>query len=130
MQIREASEATPVDVRSDSGAKSGVSDNITDSVPAAPFGALTPDRPDASDSASETVTLLQREKQSAPEVARTTARIPVLAWPLLAVSLASVSSAGVVLASLPDVPTFTLAAWRLQTSGLKSAGPWSNLSVY
>ena len=45
-------------------------------------------------------------------------RIPLFAWPLLVVSLASVSSAGVVFASLPDVPTFTLAAWRLQTTGL------------
>lgn len=44
-------------------------------------------------------------------------RIPLFAWPLLLASLASVSSAGVIFASLPEVPTFTLAAWRLQTTG-------------
>lgn len=44
-------------------------------------------------------------------------RIPWFAWPLLLASLASVSSAGVIFASLPEVPTFTLAAWRLQTTG-------------
>lgn len=47
---------------------------------------------------------------------QTIRRIPLFAWPLLLASLASVSSAGVVFA-LPEVPTFTLAAWRLQTTG-------------
>ena len=44
-------------------------------------------------------------------------RIPLFAWPLLVASLVSVASAGVIFASLPEVPTFTLAAWRLQITG-------------
>ena len=40
--------------------------------------------------------------------------VPWLAWPLLVASLIAFSSAAVVFASLPDVPTCTLAAWRLQ----------------
>lgn len=40
--------------------------------------------------------------------------VPLLAWPLLAASLVAVSSAAVVFASMKDVPTFALAAWRLQ----------------
>ena len=52
-----------------------------------------------------------------PESKNATQLIPYFAWPLLLASLASVSSAGVVFASLPEVPTFTLAAWRLQTTG-------------
>ena len=43
---------------------------------------------------------------------------PWYAWPLLAASLLAVSSAAVVFASIPDVPTFTLAAWRLQLTTL------------
>lgn len=52
-----------------------------------------------------------------PDSEPTARRIPWFAWPLLLASLASVSSAGVIFASLPEVPTFTLAAWRLQTTG-------------
>ena len=40
--------------------------------------------------------------------------VPWFAWALLAASLVAVSSAAVVFASIPDVPTFALAAWRLQ----------------
>lgn len=43
---------------------------------------------------------------------------PWYAWPLLGASLLAVSSAAVVFASIPDVPTFTLAAWRLQLTTL------------
>lgn len=44
--------------------------------------------------------------------------IPLFAWSLLGASLLAVSSAAVVFASVPDVPTFTLAAWRLQLTAL------------
>ena len=40
--------------------------------------------------------------------------VPWFAWPLLVASLVAFSSAAVVFASIPDVPTCTLAAWRLQ----------------
>ena len=40
--------------------------------------------------------------------------VPWFAWPLLVASLIAFSSAAVVFASIPDVPTCTLAAWRLQ----------------
>ena len=43
---------------------------------------------------------------------------PWYAWPLLGASLLAVSSAAAVFASIPDVPTFTLAAWRLQLTTL------------
>lgn len=57
-------------------------------------------------------------QQERPQASRqATRRIPLFAWPLLLASLASVSSAGVIFASLPEVPTFTLASWRLQTTG-------------
>ena len=39
--------------------------------------------------------------------------VPWYAWPLLLASLVAVSSAAVVFATLPDVKTFTFAAWRL-----------------
>lgn len=45
---------------------------------------------------------------------RSRSSIPWFAWTLLGASLLAVSSAAVVFASIPDVPTFTLAAWRLQ----------------
>ena len=51
-----------------------------------------------------------------PEKHRST--IPWFAWTLLGASLLAVSSAAVVFASIPDVPTFTLAAWRLQLTAL------------
>ena len=44
--------------------------------------------------------------------------VPWYAWPLLLASLVAVSSAAVVFATLPDVPTFTLAAWRLSFTTL------------
>ena len=44
--------------------------------------------------------------------------IPLFAWALLFASLVAVSSAAVVFASIPDVPTFALAAWRLQLTTL------------
>ena len=40
--------------------------------------------------------------------------VPWFAWPLLVMSLVAFSSAAIVFASIPDVPTCTLAAWRLQ----------------
>lgn len=40
--------------------------------------------------------------------------VPWYAWALLAVSLVAVSSAAVVFASMKDIPTLALAAWRLQ----------------
>ena len=43
---------------------------------------------------------------------------PWFAWAMLFASLVAVSSAAVVFASIPDVPTFTLAAWRLQLTTL------------
>lgn len=66
---------------------------------------------------NETSVLLPVQGEMQPESRHATRRIPWFAWPLLFASLASVSSAGVIFASLPEVPTFTLASWRLQTTG-------------
>lgn len=92
--------------------KEGTTTAITDS---------TPSSQDVSDAVSgadnESSVLLPVQGALHPESMDATRRIPWFAWPLLLASLASVSSAGVIFASLPEVPTFTLAAWRLQTTG-------------
>lgn len=62
--------------------------------------------------------LLHADKQLAP-ISDVPKHVPWFAWALLAASLVAVASAAVVFASMKDVPTFALAAWRLQlTTGL------------
>ena len=69
------------------------------------------------DAENESSDLLPGQGDFHPESRHGIRCIPWFAWPLLLAALASVSSAGVIFASLPEVPTFTLAAWRLQTTG-------------
>lgn len=57
--------------------------------------------------------LLHADKLSVP-VSNVPKHVPWFAWALLAASLVAVASAAVVFASIKDVPTFALAAWRLQ----------------
>lgn len=72
-------------------------------------------RTDAKEGDGETSSLLHSDKDAATTADNSEGRhVPWFAWPLLVASLIAVSSAAVVFASIPDVPTFTLAAWRLQ----------------
>ena len=57
--------------------------------------------------------LLHTDKHPVP-ISNVPKHVPWFAWALLTASLVAVSSAAVVFASIPDVPTFALAAWRLQ----------------
>ena len=69
----------------------------------------------ASQSPEELASLLQAEvSDSVKPTTPCNRRAPWFAWPLLVASLVAFSSAAVVFASIPDVPTCTLAAWRLQ----------------
>ena len=73
------------------------------------------DDSDVRDTSEEASSLIPRFKAAAVTSASAEGRhTPWFAWPLLFASLVAVSSAAVVFASIPDVPTFTLAAWRLQ----------------
>ncbi len=73
------------------------------------------DDSDVQDTSEEVSSLLPGVKAAAVTSASAKGRhTPWFAWPLLFASLVAVSSAAVVFASIPDVPTFTLAAWRLQ----------------
>ena len=74
------------------------------------------DDTDVQDTSEELSSLLSGVKAAAVTAAASAEgrRTPWFAWPLLFASLVAVSSAAVVFASIPDVPTFTLAAWRLQ----------------
>ena len=72
-------------------------------------------RSHAKETDGETSSLLHGDKAAAITANSAEGRhVPWFAWPLLVASLIAVSSAAVVFASIPDVPTFTLAAWRLQ----------------
>lgn len=72
-------------------------------------------RSGAKEADGEASSLLHADKAAAVIVDSAEGRqVPWFAWPLLVASLVAVSSAAVVFASIPDVPTFTLAAWRLQ----------------
>lgn len=86
-----------------------------------PLATDLPDRRGEHHSAEETEDdlskLLKNGVQSSAEPQRAPGT-PWFAWPLLISSLVAVSSAAVVFASIPDVPTFTLAAWRLQLTTL------------
>ena len=57
--------------------------------------------------------LLHPDKELLP-ITNVPKHVPWFAWALLAASLVAVASAAVVFASIKDVPTFALAAWRLQ----------------
>ncbi len=83
---------------------------------------LSSDRADLCKSDEELSSLLHGDEAAPIETCTSHRRhVPWFAWPLLVASLVAVSSAAVVFASIPDVPTFTLAAWRLQlTTGLLS----------
>lgn len=74
------------------------------------------DDTDVQDTSEEISSLLSGVKAAAVTAAASAEgrHTPWFAWPLLFASLVAVSSAAVVFASIPDVPTFTLAAWRLQ----------------
>ena len=73
------------------------------------------DDSEVQDTSEEVSSLIPRVKAAAVTSASAEGRhTPWFAWPLLFASLVAVSSAAVVFASIPDVPTFTLAAWRLQ----------------
>ncbi len=74
------------------------------------------DDTDVQDTSEEISSLLPGVKAAAVTAAASAEGryTPWFAWPLLFASLVAVSSAAVVFASIPDVPTFTLAAWRLQ----------------
>lgn len=74
------------------------------------------DDTDVQDTSEEISSLLSGVKAAAVTAAASAEgrHTPWFAWPLLFASLVAVSSAAVVFASVPDVPTFTLAAWRLQ----------------
>ena len=69
----------------------------------------------ANQTAEESASLLQAEVADPVKPSTPCDRhVPWFAWPLLVASLVAFSSAAVVFASIPDVPTCTLAAWRLQ----------------
>ena len=74
------------------------------------------DDTDVQDTSEEISSLLSGVKAAAVTAAASAEgrHTPWFGWPLLFASLVAVSSAAVVFASIPDVPTFTLAAWRLQ----------------
>ncbi|DBA79052.1 TPA: hypothetical protein ACH3X1_008910 [Trebouxia sp. C0004] len=73
------------------------------------------DDSDAQGTSEEVSSLLPGAKAAAVISANAEGQhTPWFAWPLLFASLVAFSSAAVVFASIPDVPTFTLAAWRLQ----------------
>lgn len=74
------------------------------------------DDSDVQDTSEEFSSLLPGVKAAAVKASASAEgrHTPWFAWPLLFASLVAVSSAAVVFASIPDVPTFTLAAWRLQ----------------
>lgn len=68
----------------------------------------------ASQPPEELASLLHAEADPVKPSTPCDRHVPWFAWPLLVASLIAFSSAAVVFASIPDVPTCTLAAWRLQ----------------